>query len=35
MRLLLLDRASAFGKSEAEPLDLRYQEKPGNGEIFF
>jgi hypothetical protein len=30
MRLLFLDCSSAFGKSEAEPLELRYQAEPGN-----
>ena len=30
MRLLFLDCSSALGKSEAEPLKLRYQAEPGN-----
>lgn len=33
MRLLFLDCSSAFGKSEAEPLELRYQALPGNEEF--
>ncbi len=33
MRLLFLDCSSAFGKSEAEPLELRYQAEPDNEEF--